>query len=67
MSVPEISHNIEWGITMSNKIESKIPAWLMELSEQEQQAVAGGFGMFAIFFFQQTDIRSFAENQINFF
>jgi len=31
----------------------------MELSEQEQQAVAGGFarGMFSDFFFQQTDIR----------
>jgi hypothetical protein len=53
---------------MSNKIESKNSAWLMELSEQEQQAVAGGFarGMFSDFFFQQTDIRSFAENRINF-
>jgi len=40
---------------MSNKIESKIPAWLMELSEQEQQAVAGGLHevCLAIFLFSR--------------
>lgn len=38
---------------------------LTELSEQEQQAVTGGVSLddFAYFFFQQTAIESFADDQ----
>jgi len=53
---------------MSDPIESKNPEFLVELSEPEQESVAGGFAledMFESFFFQQTDIDTFAEAQFN--
>jgi hypothetical protein len=41
---------------------------LLELSESEQEAVVGGFGLedfFGSFFFQKTDIDTFADAQAN--
>jgi hypothetical protein len=53
---------------MSNPHEEKKDR-LLELSEQEQEAVVGGFGLadfFGSFFFQKTDIDTFADAQDNF-
>ncbi len=52
---------------MSDPIELKNREFLVELSEQEQESVAGGFAMdmFDSFFFQQTDISTFAEAEFN--
>lgn len=55
---------------MSDDIKSKNPELLVELPEQEQESVVGGFGFedfFGSFFFQQTDIASSAEKQTNIF
>jgi hypothetical protein len=49
---------------MSDQIKIKQPELLKDLSEPEQEAVAGGFGwedIFSSFFFQKTDIDTFAE------
>lgn len=53
---------------MSDDIEPKDFELLVELSEQEQETVAGGCAMggFAAFFFQQTDIETFAEDHTSF-
>jgi len=50
---------------MSNLNHSKNNKFLTELSEQEQEATAGGcaFAGLDFFFFQQTDIETTAENQ----
>lgn len=50
---------------MSDPINSTNPELLVELSEQEQETVAGGCALagFSYFFFQQTDIDTFAENE----
>jgi len=49
---------------MSDQIKIKQPELLKDLSEPEQEVVAGGFGwedIFSSFFFQKTDIDTFAE------
>jgi hypothetical protein len=49
---------------MSDQIKLKDTELLQELSEPEQEAVAGGFGLgdiFSSFFFQKTDIETYAE------
>lgn len=52
---------------MSDDIEPKDSELLMELSEQEQETVAGGCAMGGLaFFFQQTDIETFAEDHTSF-
>ena len=53
---------------MSDPHEEKIDLFL-ELSEKEQEAVVGGFGwedFFSSFFFQRTDIDTFADAQDKF-
>ena len=52
---------------MSDDINKKDSEFLTELSNQEQETVAGGFnlGKFGYFFFQQTDIESIADHQSN--
>lgn len=52
---------------MSTYKELENSQLLIQLSEQEQEAMAGGLALqgFDYFFFQQTDIRSFADNQLN--
>lgn len=52
---------------MSDDITKKDSEFLTELSNQEQETVAGGFnlGKFGYFFFQQTDIESIADHQSN--
>ncbi len=50
---------------MSDQIKLKDTELLQELSEPEQEAVAGGFGLediFSSFFFQKTDIDTSAED-----
>jgi hypothetical protein len=52
---------------MSDSHEDSLQ-FLAELSEQEQEAIAGGFGLedfFGSFFFQKTDIDTFAEDRTN--
>lgn len=53
---------------MSDDIKPKDSELLVELSEQEQEIVAGGCAMggLASFFFQQTDIETFAEDHTSF-
>ncbi|MDZ8053119.1 MAG: CTB family bacteriocin [Aulosira sp. ZfuVER01] len=46
---------------MSNYIEPRNSELFIELSEQQQEAAAGGLD----FVFQQTNIASFASNEIN--
>lgn len=52
---------------MSDHTEPEDSEFLTELSDQEQETVTGGFdlGGFNFFFFQTTDITSFAERQSN--
>jgi hypothetical protein len=50
---------------MSDQVKGKDAELLQELSEPEQEAVAGGFGLedlFSSFFFQKTDIDTSAED-----
>ena len=54
---------------MSDPYEDKNDLLLDELSEQEQEAVVGGFGwedFLGSFFFQRTDIDTFADAQDKF-
>lgn len=52
---------------MADDINKKDSQFLTELSNQEQETVAGGFnlGKLGYFFFQQTDIESIADHQTN--
>jgi len=66
------NHIEKRGNTVSNQIESQDSELIVELSEQELEAVAGGrlHGHHSAlptglndFFFQQTNIQSFASNE----
>jgi len=50
---------------MSDNLKSKDSEFLTQLSDKEQENVTGGFdiGNLGFFFFQQTDIESFADRQ----
>lgn len=53
---------------MSDPHEDNSSQFLVDLSAREQEAIAGGFGLedfFSSFFFQKTEIDTFAEARSN--
>jgi hypothetical protein len=54
---------------MSEPTQSENPKLFVELSEQEQETIAGGFDLsdlFGFFFFDQSDIDTSATNAVSF-
>lgn len=55
---------------MSGSIKTNDSELLVKLSEQQQETIAGGYGLAGIdvdyFFFQQTDVRSHADTSTKF-
>lgn len=53
---------------MSDSREDNLSQFLEDLSAQKQESIAGGFGLedfFSSFFFQKTDIDTFADARTN--